>query len=149
VRRDIPKERAGRSGLSERAARFASEVMRMSAQTKMLTGNPEAANEVRLVGRVSQEPQLRELPSGDTIWTFRLVVPRVPAPRKPRPLVDALECCVWSGRLKRSVQTWRAGDVVEVTGSVRRRFYRAGGTAASRVEVEAVSGRVIRRASSG
>jgi single-strand DNA-binding protein len=125
--------------------------MRMSAQTKMLTGDPEAANEVRLVGRVSQEPQLRELPSGDTIWTFRLVVPRVPTPRKPRSLVDALECCVWSGRLKRSVQTWQAGDVVEVSGSLRRRFYRAGagGGAASRVEVEAVSGRVIRRASSG
>jgi len=122
----------------------------MSAQTTQeKDGDLEVANEVRLVGRLSQEPELRELPSGDTIWTFRVVVPRAPTRERPHPPVDALECCVWAGRLKRSVGTWRAGDFVEVTGSLRRRFYRAGSGAASRVEVEAVAGRVIRRASSG
>lgn len=129
----------------------------MSAQTTQMTkvtpvpkgGDPEVANEVRLVGRVSQQPEMRELPSGDTVWTFRVVVPRVPTPVRPHPPVDALECCAWSGRLKRSVATWRAGDVVEVTGCLRRRFYRAGSSAASRVEVEATAGRVIRRASTG
>jgi single-strand DNA-binding protein len=126
--------------------------MRMSAQKTDQTSSqddPGVANEVRLVGRLSQEPEMRELPSGDTIWTFRVVVPRLPTRERPRPPVDALECCVWSGRLKRSVRSWRAGDVVEVTGSLRRRFYRAGGGASSRVEVEALTGRVIRRASSG
>jgi single-strand DNA-binding protein len=123
--------------------------MRMSAQTTEKNDRLEAVNEVRLVGRVSQEPELKELPSGDTIWTFRLVVPREPTRERPRPPVDALECIVWSGRLKHSVRSWRAGDVVEVSGSLRRRFYRAGGAVASRVEVEAATGRVIRRASSG
>lgn len=121
----------------------------MSAQTTDKDGDLEALNEVRLVGRVSQEPELRELPSGDSIWTFRVVVPREPTRERPRPPVDALECVVWSGRLKRSVRSWRPGDMVEVTGSLRRRFYRAGGAVASRVEVEAAAGRVIRRASSG
>jgi hypothetical protein len=37
-------------------------------------------------------------------------------------------------------------DFVEVTGPLRRRFFRADGGARSRVEVEAVSGRRIRRA---
>ncbi|GEP32233.1 hypothetical protein NSZ01_00010 [Nocardioides szechwanensis] len=121
----------------------------MSAQTTEKNDELEAVNEVRLVGRVSQEPEMRELPSGDTIWMFRVVVPREATRERPRPPVDALECIVWSGRLKRSVRSWRAGDVVEVAGSLRRRFYRAGGAVASRVEVEAVTGRVIRRASSG
>ncbi|GEP39376.1 hypothetical protein NPS01_30390 [Nocardioides psychrotolerans] len=120
----------------------------MATQGKV-DGDAKLANEVRLIGRISQEPESRELPSGDTIWTFRVVVPRAPAAVRPHQSVDALECVVWSGRLKRFVRTWHAGDVVEVSGQLRRRFYRAGGAAVSRVEVEVSSGRVIRRATSG
>lgn len=107
-------------------------------------GSTAAVNVVRLVGRVSQ-PEERALPSGDTVWTFRVVVDRPPGGRS-RQRVDAIDCAVWSGRLRRSVQGWTAGDLVVVTGSLRRRFFRAGGAAASRVEVEATAGRVIRRA---
>lgn len=109
----------------------------------------EVVNEVRLVGRVSQDPELREMPSGDSVWTFRVVVPRQPASVRPHQGVDALECCVWTGRVKRSVTTWHSGDVVEVSGSLRRRFFRAGTGTASLVEVEVRTGRVIRRAASG
>ena len=35
------------------------------------------------------------------------------------------------------VETLEAGDEIVVVGSVRRRFFRAGGATASRVEVEA------------
>ncbi len=111
----------------------------------------EAVNEVRLVGRLAGDPRLRELPSGDTLWHLRVVVDRPPATgnRRSRQRVDSLECAVWSGRLKKSVGSWHAGDVVEVFGAVRRRFFRAGGTTASRVEVELARGKVIRRAGSG
>jgi single-strand DNA-binding protein len=51
----------------------------------------EAVNEVRLVGRVSQQPQERVLPSGDSLWSFRVVVPR-PEGRSPaRAQVDAVD----------------------------------------------------------
>ena len=106
-------------------------------------------NEVRLVGRVSQAPEERVLPSGDVLWTFRVVVPRSPARTESRQTVDALECAVWGGRVRRSVATWAEGDLVEVSGSLRRRFFRAGSAAASRVEVEVTAGKVIRRAGSG
>jgi len=104
----------------------------------------EEVNEVRLVGRVSGDPHQRALPSGDELWTFRVVVPRPPADR--RQPVDALECVAWSARTRRSVARWADGDLVEVSGSMRRRFYRAGGATVSRVEVEATRARVIRRA---
>jgi single-strand DNA-binding protein len=107
------------------------------------------SNEVRLVGRVSQDPEERELPSGDTVWTFRVVVPRTVPAGRSRQSVDAIECAAWSARARRSVSGWSAGDVVEVVGALHRRFFRAGGAAASRVEVEMASGRVIRRAASG
>jgi single-strand DNA-binding protein len=111
----------------------------------------EAVNEVRLVGRLAADPQLRELPSGDAVWNLRVVVERAaPAGReKPRQRVDSLECAVWSGRLRKQVEKWQAGDVVEVSGAMRRRFFRAGGATASRVEVELTAGRIIRRAASG
>jgi single-strand DNA-binding protein len=108
----------------------------------------DAVNEVRLVGRISQQPEERVLPSGDAVWTFRLVVARPPGSSRSRQQVDALECAVWSGRARRSVATWRTDDVVEVTGAIRRRFFRAAGGAASRVEVEVAAGKVIRRAAS-
>lgn len=108
----------------------------------------EAVNEVRLVGRVSQQPEERVLPSGDTLWSFRVVVPRPEDPARPRQQVDAVDCCVWSGRVRRSVASWRVDDVVEVSGSVRRRFFRTAQGAASRFEVEVSAGRLIRRAAS-
>ena len=109
----------------------------------------ETRNEVRLVGRLSQAPEERVLPSGDSVWTFRVVVPRQRVAGRSRQSVDAIECAAWSGRARRAVSGWSADDVVEVTGELHRRFFRAGGAVASRVEVEMASGKVIRRAGTG
>jgi single-strand DNA-binding protein len=117
----------------------------VSAQQSAAT---EAVNEVRLVGRVSQPPEERVMPSGDTLWSFRVVVPRPADAARSRHQVDAVDCCVWSGRVRRSVASWRVDDVVEVTGSVRRRFFRTAHGAASRFEVEVATGKLIRRATS-
>ena len=57
-------------------ARLVAEVMCMSAQAERTAATSEAVNEVRLVGRISAAPVERTLPSGDTVWTFRIVVPR-------------------------------------------------------------------------
>ena len=105
-------------------------------------------NEVRLVGRLSRSPEERVLPSGDTLWTFRVVVDR-PRGGPSRQTVDALECAAWSPRARRSVGRWAEGDVVEVSGALRRRFFRTVAGAVSRVEVEMTAGRLIRRARTG
>jgi len=112
----------------------------------------EFANQVRLRGRLAAAPRLRKLPSGDTVWNLRVVVERPPLPPgrdRPRQRVDSLECAVWAGRLKKQVEKWEAGDVVDVTGALRRRFFRAGGATASRVEVELTGGRRVRRSDTG
>ena len=109
----------------------------------------EFQNRVQLIGRISQPPEERVLPSGDSVWTFRVVVPRRRTAGRSRQSVDAIECAAWTSRARRSVSTWAADDVVEVTGELHRRFFRAGGAVASRVEVEMASGKVIRRGASG
>ena len=108
-------------------------------------------NEVRLIGRIGAAPEERVLPSGDSLWTFRITVARPPvkgSKRGSRQRSDSLDCAVWSGRPRRTVSTWAKGDLVEVTGSVRKRFFQAGGATASRMEVEVTRARVLRRAES-
>lgn len=108
-----------------------------------------SVNEVRLRGRVSRTPAEVTLPSGDTLWTFRLIVDRPASKRSRRgAAVDALECSAWTVRAQRAVSRWMPGDVVEVEGAVRRRFFRVGNGASSRVEIEVTSARLIRRAGS-
>ena len=93
----------------------------MSAQQEQDAAATEV-NEVPLVGRVSQAAEERMLPSGDAVWTFRVVVGGRPA-ASARTTVDALDCAAWATRPTVG-GPWRAGDVVEVTGAMRRRFFR-------------------------
>jgi single-strand DNA-binding protein len=105
---------------------------------------------VRLVGRLAGEPEQRELPSGDVLVAFRVVVDR-PAPDRAVPqgvravTVDTLPCVAWTAGVRRTVAGWAAGDVVEVAGGLRRRFWRAGAGAASVTEVEVLSARRLAR----
>ena len=106
----------------------------------------DAVNEVTLVGRMSQPAEEQVLPSGSVLWKFRVIVGRSPSAAS-RVTVDALDCVVWTKRPARSVAKWQTGDLVEVKGSLRRRFFApAGGGRVSRCEVEVVSARLIRRA---
>jgi single-strand DNA-binding protein len=106
----------------------------------------EDANEVTLVGRVSQPAQEQTLPSGDRLAKFRVIVRRPPS-EASRQSVDVLDCVVWAKRPARSVTRWRSGDLVEVKGCLRRRFFApAAGGRVSRCEVEVASARLIRRA---
>jgi single-strand DNA-binding protein len=110
-------------------------------------------NEVVLVGTLSAEPEVRELPSGDELCVCRLVVPRdkvrvLPSGRKG-PSVDLVDLAAWAARPRKAMTGWKPGDEVEVRGALRRRFYQAGGRTSSRVEVEVSSGRMVRRAGTG
>jgi single-strand DNA-binding protein len=114
-------------------------------------GEPPATvdhtNEVHLVGRLSADPEARELPSGDLVVTFRLVVSRErPARTKAgrrSPTVDTIDCAAWTRRAQRSLRAARPGDLLEVRGALRRRFWRAPHGPSSRSEVEV---EVVRRA---
>ncbi len=97
----------------------------------------EAVNEVRLVGRLSGEPVVRVLPSGDELTVWRLVVDREADKSGPRsPGVDTIDCVAHRPNVQRIAARWSAGDTLEVQGALRRRFWRGAGGTASRCEVE-------------
>lgn len=108
----------------------------------MTEENAEAGvNEVRLVGRLSGEVQRRELPSGDELVSFRVVVRRPPRAggggRAGSPGVDTIDVACWTARTRRAAGRLADGVEVDVEGSLRRRFFAAAGGRASRYEVEA------------
>lgn len=114
---------------------------------------PEAhGSSVSLRGRVTTAPEQRQLPSGDALVAFRISVPRGPTPlgRGSRQSSDWVDCVAASPRVRRTASAWSVGDEVEVDGVLRRRFFRSDeGRGGSRLEVEALRARRVRRASSG
>jgi single-strand DNA-binding protein len=81
-------------------------------------------NEVVLRGRVSGEPQVRELPSGTTLVSFRLVLARerTPMTASSKVVSDWVECSAWGARVRKQAAGWHDGDQVEVRGALRRRY---------------------------
>lgn len=110
-------------------------------------------NEVCVCGRLAAPAESRQLPSGDEVVTWRVVVARDPtsaparADGRPGPSVDTLDCAAWRANVRRQALRWREGDVVEIEGAVHRRFYRTGGgQTVSRHEIVARRVRRLRRA---
>ncbi|GAB3882203.1 single-stranded DNA-binding protein [Terrabacter terrigena] len=125
---------------------------RTAAETP--TDPPPGRNEVVLGGRVAARAEERELPSGDRIVTLRVVVPRSDPPRRRkdtgetprRATVDTIDVVCWSAATRRTAMRLREGDLAEVEGSLRRRFFGGVGGRQSRYEVEAS---LLRRVSGG
>ena len=99
----------------------------------------EPVNEVYLVGRVSSLAIEKELPSGDKVVEFRVVISRsdsVTKSGKKRP-VDTLDIAAWSAKARRAALALKVDSWIEVNGAVRRRFWQAPTGLASRWQVEA------------
>lgn len=105
-----------------------------------------SVNEVRLVGRVSAGLVDRRLPSGDVLGTFRVVVHRMESSASGRRRVDAIDCHTWSSRVRKQAGGWRVGDIVELDGALRRRFFRSGAGTQSMTEVEVTRASIVKRA---
>jgi single-strand DNA-binding protein len=90
-------------------------------------------NDLVLRGRVSQEAVEKELPSGDKVVEFRLIVTR-----DKQSGVDTLDIGAWSSKARRTALTLTPDQWVEVSGSIHRRFWSGPTGLASRWQVEAV-----------
>ena len=92
---------------------------------------PVGSNLVVLRGHLRRDPEFRVLASGDEMFSVDLVVHDEELPMETVPVV-------WLNPQAAAVKFGEGDDVV-VIGRVRRRFFRAGGTTATRTEVHADS----------
>jgi len=90
-------------------------------------------NDLLLRGRVSAPATVKELPSGDKVVEFRLIITRT-----DREGVDTLDIAAWSAKSRKSALSLKADEWIEICGSVHRRFWQARTGLASRWQVEAV-----------
>jgi len=106
--------------------------------------SPAGDNEVFLRGRLAAVAEMRILPSGDELCSFRLTVTRPPGERSR---VDSIDCATTSAGVRRKILAAQPGQVVEVRGSLHRRFWRGAAGLASRYEVQVSWAKVSRRRS--
>jgi single-strand DNA-binding protein len=93
-------------------------------------------NELFLQGRVSSEPVERELPSGDRVVEFRVVVDRAHQRGEKRE-VDTLDVAAWNAKVRKRAITLAVDDWVAIDGAIRRRFWKSATGVSSRWQVEA------------
>ena len=84
----------------------------------------DPVNEVFLVGRVTSLAIEKILPSGDKVVEFRVVIGRAKS-RGAKKEVDSLDIAAWSATARKAALAVKIDSWVQVSGSVRRRFWRA------------------------
>jgi single-strand DNA-binding protein len=89
-------------------------------------------NDLLLRGRVSAPATTKELPSGDKVVEFRLIVSRA-----EREGVDTLDIAAWSAKMRKIALTLQGDEWIEVSGSIHRRFWQSPAGVASRWQIEA------------
>jgi single-strand DNA-binding protein len=99
-------------------------------------------NEVHLVGSVSTTPEERELSDGRGAVTFRL---DVRTDTDAGPARDSLDITVIGTRARKAALSWEVGDLVDVEGVVRRKFYRVGVGSRPFTVIEADRAKRVRR----
>ena len=90
-------------------------------------------NDLLLRGRVSAAATSKELPSGDKVVEFRLIITR-----ENREGVDTLDIAAWSAKSRKTALSLNADEWVEISGAIHRRFWQSPGGLASRWQVEAI-----------
>jgi single-strand DNA-binding protein len=108
-------------------------------------------NEIVVVGELTPPVEPRRRADGQEVLAFRVAVrspvitavsrDRDPSPTGSRDTAgpgrrDILDCVVSSTAVRRRLETYRSGDVVELVGSLRHRFWNTAGKVQSRYEVE-------------
>ena len=98
-----------------------------------------AVNVVVLAGRLSDAPEIKVMPSGDSVARFRLHVPEVGKRVLPLPV------SAWDRAARRTCERLIKGDEVLVRGHLVRRFFRDGGGGRSVTEVVATEVKKLER----
>lgn len=90
-------------------------------------------NDVMLRGRVSAPAVQKELPSGDKVVEFRLIISR-----EKKSGVDTLDIASWSAKSRKVALGLKTDEWIEISGAIHRRFWKSAGGVASRWQVEAI-----------
>lgn len=89
----------------------------------------ETSSQVVVVGRLGAHVRTKELPSGDVVTSFTVIVDRPVRERtksQKAATVDAISCITMRARTRTMLERMEPGTMVTVDGTLRRRFWRGG-----------------------
>ena len=100
--------------------------------------DPSSSADVIVIGRLGSRVDVRELPSGDIVTVFTIVVDRARSSGRPASTVkvDAIACQAFKAAVVHRLGRLEPGQWVRAEGSLRRRFWRSGAGLGSAMEVE-------------
>ena len=78
-------------------------------------------NQIILVGRLVQDPQIKELENGNKVSYITLAVPRSYKNSDGIYEADFIPCTIWNGIAKNTEEFCKKGDVVGVRGRLETR----------------------------
>ncbi len=78
-------------------------------------------NQAVLVGRIVQDPELRETENGNKIANVTLAVPRSFKNASGEYETDFISCVLWKGVAESTVEYCKKGDLVGVKGRIQTR----------------------------
>lgn len=91
-----------------------------------------AVNVVVLAGTISVPGEFRQIAGGSEVVRWTLRVSRGPLQTGS----DLIDCLALEPELQQRALAWSLGTPLTIEGAIRRRFFRASGRTATRVEVE-------------
>lgn len=78
-------------------------------------------NQAVLVGRIVQDPELRETENGNKLTKITLAVPRSFKNSNGEYDTDFISCVLWKGVAESTVEYCKKGDLVGVKGRIQTR----------------------------
>ena len=110
----------------------------MKKESRKEIAESEYLNEVSLLGRLRGSLTEKNLPSGDKVVEFRVVIARKDKLSKSKKgMVDTIDIAAWSAINRKIAMKLNEHSWVAITGSIRRRFWQSPSGLASRWQVEA------------
>jgi single-strand DNA-binding protein len=98
-------------------------------------------NSVNLVGRLTKDPELKNLPSGVAVARFTLAVDRL-VKKEGQPTADFIQVQVWAKTAENAAKYIKKGSLVSVTGRIQTGSY--DGTDGKKVFTTEVQGETVR-----
>lgn len=83
-------------------------------------------NLVQLIGRITKEPEIKELESGKKVCNISLAVQRNYKNEQGVYEADVIDCALWNGIAERAVENCKKGDLIAVRGQLKIDIYEKG-----------------------
>lgn len=75
-------------------------------------------NQVVMVGRLLEKPEIKELENGKKVGTITLIVPRCYKNEDGEYEKDFIDCTLWGGIAENTAEYRNKGDVIAVKGRI-------------------------------